>query len=412
MKQGFLRKLMSKLILSLPLIALSMLFSVAAVYADTITIVESTPIRHENQTFEFTGGLGSFSLDDNGSNADALSNTVTFSPAAGTYSVTQSEVINWSLLSLACVGDTDSGTVISLATRNAVIDMDVGEDITCTFTNDMTSSNVSEDPVNATIIVTVDSIPDNEHDFFFLSDFGSFTIDDDGNVSNDRSNTITLQKPVGYYNLTEDQDDGQVLTGISCVDPDNGTTIDILNSKVLLDLDKGETILCTFVNSPEDYLNNLTQEEDDGTTGDDNNGNDNNNGNNNNDDDDDDQTPPPDEDDGTGGDEYNGLSCGDGLYLTVWIHRGWENDPAQVTKLQTFLNENLGLSLEVNGVYDQATFEAVNTFQVGNFDEVLAPWGIDKPTGFVYLTTQRWVNITACPGTEIPMPELVPYNQR
>ncbi len=336
MKTSFLRKLMSRMILSLPLIALSMLFSLVTVHAGTITIVESTPIRHESQTFEFTGGLGSFSLDDNGSSGDALPNSTTFSPVAGVYSVTQSEVINWSLLSLACVGDTDAGTVISLSTRNAAIELDAAEDITCTFTNDMTSSNVSEDPVNATIIVTVDSIPDNEHDFFFLSDFGSFTIDDDGDVSNDRSNTITLQKPIGYYNLTEDQDDGQVLTGISCVDPDNGSTIDILNSKVLIDLDKGETVLCSFVNSPEDYLNNPTPE-DDGTTTDDDTGDNNDNDNDNDDNDNnDDQTPPPDEDDGTGGEEYNGVSCGGGLYLTVWIHRGWENDPEQVSKLQTF----------------------------------------------------------------------------
>ncbi len=403
MKQVFFRKLMSRIAFSLPLIALSMLFSVAAVFADTITIVESTPNRHENQTFEFTGDLGAFSLDDNGSNADALSNTITFTPeGAGTFSVTQAEVINWSLLSLSCVGDTDSETVINLSTRNAVIDMDVGEDITCTFTNDMTSSNVSEDEVKATIIVTVDSIPDNDHEFFFLSDFGSFTLDDDGDVTNDRSNTITLQKPIGYYNLTEDQDDGQVLTGISCVDPDNGTTIDMLNFKVLIDLDRGETILCTFVNSPEWYLDN-PETNDDNTTDDGTDNNDDNDNDNDNDNDSDTDTDDSDSDN-----EYDGLSCS-GLYLTVYIHSGWENDVEQVKKLQLFLNQNLGLNLEVNGIYDQATLEAVNTFQVANFDEVLAPWGIDKPTGFVYLTTQRWINITACPGTEIPMPELIPY---
>jgi uncharacterized repeat protein (TIGR01451 family) len=107
-----------------------------------------------------------------------------------------------------------------------------------------------------------------------------------------------------------------------------------------------------------------------------------------------------------------GASCG--LYLTSYIHPDRQNlnDPTQVKKLQIFLNWNLGLDLPVDGVYGASTIAAVNQFQVKYHIEVLKPWvplGLQTqftPTGYVYQTTQRWINLIMCSALNIPMPTL------
>lgn len=100
--------------------------------------------------------------------------------------------------------------------------------------------------------------------------------------------------------------------------------------------------------------------------------------------------------------EVAGAAC---VVLTSYIGRG-ANNADDVTFLQEFLNKEMGLSLEVNGIFDDATKEAVKAFQLKYADEILKPWGITKPTGIVYKTTQRMINKLSCPGTDIPMPEL------
>ncbi|MBX4181388.1 hypothetical protein KW807_00815, partial [Candidatus Parcubacteria bacterium] len=54
-----------------------------------------------------------------------------------------------------------------------------------------------------------------------------------------------------------------------------------------------------------------------------------------------------------------------------------------------------------NGVFDQATKQAVEAFQLKYSSEVLAPWGISAPTGYVYITTLGKINQLLC-GTGIP----------
>ena len=105
------------------------------------------------------------------------------------------------------------------------------------------------------------------------------------------------------------------------------------------------------------------------------------------------------------GGDVAGASCSAVLsdYLGI---RGKENNPQAVKMVQTFLNKELGLTLEVNGVYDAATIEAVKAFQEKYSSEVLGPWGISDATGIVFKTTQRMINKISCPGLDIPMPEL------
>ena len=107
-----------------------------------------------------------------------------------------------------------------------------------------------------------------------------------------------------------------------------------------------------------------------------------------------------------------GASCG--LYLTSYIHpyRQKLNDPAQVKKLQAFLNMNLGLNLPVTGYYGKLTIAAVDQFQEKYHNEVLTPWvplGLPTPftpTNYVYQSTQRWINFIMCPALNLPLPAL------
>lgn len=100
-----------------------------------------------------------------------------------------------------------------------------------------------------------------------------------------------------------------------------------------------------------------------------------------------------------------------GSYLRDYLRMGLRNDPEQVIKLQKFLNESLGLNIPVTGFFGPLTFNAVKQFQLANADQVLDPWvpfGLSKatPTGHVYKTTKRWINILQCKSVDIPMPLL------
>lgn len=107
-----------------------------------------------------------------------------------------------------------------------------------------------------------------------------------------------------------------------------------------------------------------------------------------------------------------GASTSCGLYLTSFIKLGQNNNSDDVTRLQAFLNQNLGSSLPTTGVYDLTTFTKVKQFQVKYTAEVLDPWistpgGIDpNGTGYVYKTTQREINNLVCPALNLPLPQL------
>ncbi len=94
-------------------------------------------------------------------------------------------------------------------------------------------------------------------------------------------------------------------------------------------------------------------------------------------------------------------------YLTEYIRYGTENNPEEVKKLQTFLNEYEGEQIPVTGFYGEITLGAVNRLQKKYTEEILAPWGITEPTGYVYITTQRLINNKKCDGVVLPIPKLV-----
>ncbi len=82
--------------------------------------------------------------------------------------------------------------------------------------------------------------------------------------------------------------------------------------------------------------------------------------------------------------------------LTEYIRPMKQNAPGQVVALQTFLNSYEGETLDTTGTYDSKTLAAVMRFQSKYATDILTPWGISRPTGNVYYTTQKKVNEIAC----------------
>lgn len=100
------------------------------------------------------------------------------------------------------------------------------------------------------------------------------------------------------------------------------------------------------------------------------------------------------------------LPAGCSALLNSYMRKGRHNDSNEVKKLQHFLNGELGLSIEETGFFGNDTDAGVRKFQLAHTAEVLAPWGINDSTGYVYKTTQRWINLMSCKSLDIPMPEL------
>ena len=103
-----------------------------------------------------------------------------------------------------------------------------------------------------------------------------------------------------------------------------------------------------------------------------------------------------------------GRTCG--LYMDRFIRSGRANDVEQVVKLQTFLNQWMGSNLPITGFYDASTLQAVNIFQTQYADQILTPWGLSEPTGIVYLTTLRQINLLECSSLMLGIPTLVAWS--
>jgi uncharacterized repeat protein (TIGR01451 family) len=105
----------------------------------TLTIVKHAQ-SFDPQVFHFAttggGGLVGFNLDDNGNNADTLSNSRTFTlPAGGPYTVTETAVTGWAVSVINC---TQTGAQNSNVTGNVpgiTVTLGSGGNVICTFEN-------------------------------------------------------------------------------------------------------------------------------------------------------------------------------------------------------------------------------------------------------------------------------------
>lgn len=196
----------------------------------TVVIVKNA-LPDDAQNFDFTSdvtGNTAFSLDDDADGT--LSNTKTMtSVPVGTYTVTEGAVSGWTLTDLTCTGD-EGDSVGNEETGVATIDLDVGETITCTYTNTKHGS----------ITIEKQTLPDgDEADFTFAGDVS-------GTLSDDESATVSDLMPDSYTS-TETVPAGWDLTDISC--DDEGSGEDIGTGTATFDLDPGEDITCVFTNT-------------------------------------------------------------------------------------------------------------------------------------------------------------------
>jgi hypothetical protein len=108
------------------------------------------------------------------------------------------------------------------------------------------------------------------------------------------------------------------------------------------------------------------------------------------------------------------LPAGCSAYLDSagYMRLGGSNNPDNVKKLQSFLNNELGLSLPVTGVFGPLTLDAVKQFQLKYWEQILKPWvplGLPSDhaaTGYVYKTTLYQINKLSCGSLDVPAPEL------
>jgi len=194
----------------------------------------------DSQDFDFSGtnGIASFILDDDGNNSNTYKNYKELTLKTGTYQITEGPETGWSLDDINCVTEGQWGDTGSTLT----VDVEKDKEAVCTFTNKRDTG---------TIIISKNSINDSEDNFYFDSNFpsGNFELEDDGNSGNGETvETRTFTIPTGSYWTDERDRDGWKLTNIVCTGDDHGN-INIGTGKVDFDLDKNETISCTYTNT-------------------------------------------------------------------------------------------------------------------------------------------------------------------
>ena len=149
------------------------------------------------------------------------------------------------LAQISCVDSNANGTPSSsdLSVATAVINLDPGETVECTFTNE---SNLG------TVIIRKGTAPAGGSGFAFSGSFGDFTLDDGGNQ------TISNVQP-GNYTVTESDPSasGYELSGLTCVDSDQSGTASsgsVASRTATINVDPGETVTCTFTNAEDDTI--------------------------------------------------------------------------------------------------------------------------------------------------------------
>ncbi|MFH1111482.1 MAG: VWA domain-containing protein [Patescibacteria group bacterium] len=182
-----------------------------------IIVAKVTDPAGSQQSFDFTTNYSDlFSLLDGEQNE-----SVYLIP--GIYSVSESVPEGWLSPSIVC-SDGSNPSEIALA---------AGETVTCTFTNTQLGTiNIQK--------VTSPEQTEQMFDFTVSYEPGSFSLGSGGGYE---SNYL---EP-GIYTASEESVESWVLSDISCVDPDQGTTTE--DNTATIDLDAGEYIFCTFTNT-------------------------------------------------------------------------------------------------------------------------------------------------------------------
>ena len=229
--------------------------SVVCTYTNTkhasLKVVKVTDPASDPQDFDFdltgTGLSPDLDLDTDGGDA-TLQSEQTFALNAsqlGAKTVIESVTPGWTLTNLVCTGAGEDSS-FNTASRTATLDIDAGENVVCTYTNTKAAS--------LTVVKVTDPAVDPQDFLFDLTGTatpGSVTLDTDGTSAGTPSQQafpITAAQ-LGAYTVTEAQTPGWSLTNLQCTGGGADSSTDLATRKATLDIDAGESVVCTYTNT-------------------------------------------------------------------------------------------------------------------------------------------------------------------
>jgi predicted acyltransferase (DUF342 family) len=286
--------------------------------------------------------------------------------SAGNYAVDEDTQENWSNFSNSCTSN-----IPDKPQNNEFISLAAGETVTCTFLNIYDDEGGEGETGSITI---VKNALGGDATFSFMPSGGvgfnvGFEID---TAADENDSEVFSGLAAGVYSVSEiSLPANWTLTNTECSD---GSPVNAI------DLSAGENVTCTFTNTFDengggDGPQSLT-------------------------------TGGGDIAGGFGGfqpfGEVLGASTDECVeYLHEYIRYGGNNNPAEVLKLQVFLNDFEANNLTLSGIYDDASHQAVHAFQRKYAGMVLTPWGATRSTGYVYHTTKKTINEIYCRFTKL-----------
>ncbi|MDX1535592.1 MAG: NEW3 domain-containing protein [Candidatus Spechtbacterales bacterium] len=174
----------------------------------------------ETWSFNYTGDIITTLTDSDTS--EIASNL-----SAGTYTVTEGSLAdNWSLEGIFCEGTATENIAVSGST--VTVNLQEGEDVTCTFTNSYTA------PPEPAFITLVKEVVNDDGRNATPEDFNLFV------DSTQLSTGDTLEVNAGTYTVSETQLSGYTQESIVCTNGDSGGTVTI---------GEGEEVTCTITNN-------------------------------------------------------------------------------------------------------------------------------------------------------------------